>query len=70
MSWIDAHVARLGVDLDLGVLDRVGRLLVGGVKRVFQRADQRVEPDALLFLDLSQSLDDLFTHVGLRLPRN
>ena len=65
----DADVARLGVDLDLGVLDGVGRLLVRGVQRVFERAQQRLGADALLFLDLAQSLDDLSTHVGLRRRR-
>ena len=50
---VDAHVAGLGVDLDLGVLHGVGRLLVGGEQRVFERLDERFEGDALLLLDLS-----------------
>ena len=63
---VDAHVAGLCVDLDLGVLDGVKRLLVGGEQRVFERLDEGFERDALLLLDLSQSLDDVSTHDGLR----
>ena len=64
---VDPHVAGLRVDLDRRVLGRVGRLLVGGQQRVLESLDESLEGDALLALDLPQSLDDLSTHVGLRL---
>ena len=64
---VDAHVAGLGVYLYLGVLHGVGSLLVGGEQRVFERDHEGVESDALLLLNLPQSLDDVSTHVGLRL---
>ena len=63
---VHAHVAGLGVDLDGGVLGRVRRLLVGGQQRVLESLDKSLEGDALLALDLAQSLDDLSTHDGLR----
>ncbi len=50
---VDAHVARLDVDLDLGVLDGVGRLLVGGEQRVLESLHEGLEGDALLLLYLS-----------------
>ena len=49
----DADIAGLGVDLDLGCLDGVGGLAVGGVQRVFERAQERLGADALLLLDLA-----------------
>ncbi len=49
----DADIARLGIDLDLGCLDGIGGLAVGGVQRVFERAQERLGADALLLFDLS-----------------
>jgi len=63
---VDADLAGGGVYLHLGVVYRVGRLLVRRVQRVFQSAHERIEGDALLFLYLPHGLDDLFTHDGLR----
>ncbi len=63
---VDPHVAGLGVDLDRGVVCRVGGLLVGGEERVLESLDKSLEGDALLALDLAQGLDDLSAHVRLR----
>ena len=49
----DADIACLGIDLDFGRLDGIGGLAVGGVQRVFERAQERLGADALLLFDLS-----------------
>ena len=58
----DVDLSGLAVDLDLGERHRVRRLVVGGMEGVLQRLDEQVEGNALLLLDLAESLDRLLVH--------
>src|SRR4029453_9732073 len=57
-----AEVAAAAVDLDAGVLGRLGRLLVGREERVLQCRHQAIGGDSLLALEDSDGLDDLLGH--------
>src|SRR4029453_2342848 len=54
---VDGDFAALAVDHHAGVVGRVGLALVGGGQGTLERADHRVERDALLALEVAQLLD-------------
>ncbi len=60
----DLDLAGLGVDLDLGVLGRVGTTLVGGEQRVGQRDEELALVDVLVTRDLSQRLEEVEVRHG------
>jgi hypothetical protein len=58
----DLEVTAVAVHLHLGVAGRIGRLLVGGQERVFERLHQLLGGDVLLGGEAADGLDDLSRH--------